>query len=120
VPQDESRATYDPLLTEAHAAIDWSRPVAEVHDLIRGCDPQPGAYTSAGGSRLRLYEPHRVPGDGPTGTVLAVNAEGVTIAAAGGAVRCARARNGGAKAAAADVARALGLAPGARLGQNPP
>src|SRR5581483_4570983 len=27
VPQDESQATYDPLLRDEHAAVDWSRPV---------------------------------------------------------------------------------------------
>jgi len=116
VQQDEALATYDPLLTDAHAAIDWSRPVATVHDLIRGCDPQPGAHTSFGGTRLRLYDPHRVDGAGAPGTVVAVDAAGITIAAQGGAVRCARARDGGAKAAAAEVARALGIAAGARLG----
>jgi len=116
VPQDEALATYDPLLTDAHAAIDWTRPVATVHDLIRGCDPQPGAHTSFAGTRLRLYDPHRVDGTGAPGTVLAVDAAGITIAAQGGAVRCARARDDGAKAAAADVARALGIAAGARLG----
>jgi methionyl-tRNA formyltransferase len=116
VPQDESLATYDPLLTDAHAAIDWSRPVAEVHDLIRGCDPQPGAHTAFGGARLRLYEPHRASGQAAPGTVLAVDEAGLTIAAAGGAVRCARARNGGGKGAAADVARNIGLAVGSRLG----
>jgi len=115
VQQDEALATYDPLLTDAHAAIDWSRPVATVHDLIRGCDPQPGAHTSFGGTRLRLYDPHRVDGAGAPGTVVAVDAAGITIAAQGGAVRCARARDGGAKAAAAEVARALGIAAGARL-----
>ena len=115
VQQDEALATYDPLLTDAHAAIDWSRPVATVHDLIRGCDPQPGAHTSFGGTRLRLYDPHRVDGAGAPGTVVAVDAAGITIAAQGGAVRCARARDGGAKAAAAEVARALGIVAGARL-----
>jgi len=116
IAQDEALATYDPLLTDAHAAIDWSRPVATVHDLIRGCDPQPGAHTSFGGARLRLYEPRRADGAAAPGTVLAVDGAGITVAAQGGAVRCARARDGGAKAAATDVALALGIAPGARLG----
>ena len=116
VPQDEALATYDPLLTDAHAGIDWSRPVGEVHDLIRGCDPQPGAFTAFGGTRLRLYDSHRLGGDAAPGTVLALDGAGVTIAARGGAVRCARARDGGAKAPAADVARTIGLEPGARLG----
>src|SRR5262245_44240094 len=36
--QDERRASYDPLLGDVHAAIDWSASQQTVHDLIRGCD----------------------------------------------------------------------------------
>jgi len=115
VVQDERKASYDPLLTDAHAGIDWQRPEAEVHNLIRGCDPQPGAYATWQGKRLRLFEPRRVGGAAAPGTVLAVDALGITVATAGGGVRCARARGDGSKAAAADVAVALGMAPGARL-----
>ena len=117
LPQDESQATYDPLCRDEHAAVDWSRPADEVHNLIRGCDPQPGAHTAFGGTRLRLYEPRRVPLAviAAPGTVLAVDADGVTVAAGGGAVRCARLRDGATKAAAAEIARAVGLGPGARL-----
>ena len=115
--QDESRASYDPLCRDEHARIDWSRPAAEVHNLIRGCDPQPGAHTVWRGAPLRLYEPRRVeaPAGAVPGTVVAIGAEGLTVAARDGAIRCPRARNGSAKAAAAEVARALGLEPGARL-----
>ncbi len=116
VPQDESQGTYDPLLGDAHAGIDWGRPQQAVHDLIRGCDPQPGAHTTWSGLKLRLFEPRRVEGSGTPGTVLAVETAGITVATAGGAVRCARARGDGPKAAAAEVASALGIAPGARLG----
>jgi methionyl-tRNA formyltransferase len=117
-PQDESRATYDPLCRDEHAAIDWTRPATELHNLIRGCDPQPGAHTRWRGVRLRLYEPRRLAGAGaaPPGTVHAIGREGLTVAAGDGAVCCARARDGGAKAAAAEVARAVGLEQGARLG----
>jgi methionyl-tRNA formyltransferase len=115
-PQDESVASYDPLLTDTHAAIGWTRPQQAVHDLIRGCDPQPGAHTSYGRVRLRLFEPRRVEGTGAPGTVLAVDERGIVVATAGGAVRCARARGDGPKAAAAEVAAALGIRPGARLG----
>jgi len=117
VPQDESRASYDPLCRDEHARIDWSRPAAEVHNLIRGCDPQPGAHTTWRGARLRLYAPRRVEAlaGAPAGTVLAIGADGLTVAARDGAICCARARDGGAKAAAADVARAIGLEPRARL-----
>jgi methionyl-tRNA formyltransferase len=117
IPQDEACATHDPLCRDEHAAIDWTRPAADVHNLIRGCDPQPGAHTRWQDITLRLYEPHRVepPTSADPGTVLAVDADGLTVAAAGGAIRCARARNGGKKGAAAEIARAIGLTPGAHL-----
>jgi methionyl-tRNA formyltransferase len=114
--QNERSASYDPLLGDEHAAIDWTRPLAEVHNLIRGCDPQPGAYTTWKGTRLRLYDPRRVAGMGAEpGTVLAVDERGIVVATAGGAIRCARARGDGPKTAAAEVAGTLGIAPGARF-----
>ena len=117
IPQVEAQASYDPLCRDEHVAIDWSRPAAEVHDLIRAADPQPGAHTTWRGGRVRLYEPHRLatPPDASPGTVLAITREGITVAAAGGTVRCARARNGGRKAAAAEVAGSLDLQAGARF-----
>jgi methionyl-tRNA formyltransferase len=88
-----------------------------VHDLIRGCDPQPGAHTGWRGMRVRLFGSGRV-ADGHSaapGTVLALEPEGMTIATGDGAVRVARARGDGPKAAAAQVAHALGITPGARF-----
>jgi methionyl-tRNA formyltransferase len=120
VPQDERLASYDPLLTDAHAAVDWTRPARTVHDLIRGCDPSPGAWTTWQGAALRLFEPKRtaagVPAGTRPGTVVDVGEEGIVIATGDGVVRCKRLRGPGAKAAAAEVAAGLGLAPGARLG----
>jgi methionyl-tRNA formyltransferase len=118
MPQDDRLATYDPLLTDAHAAIDWSRPAHEVHDLIRGCDPSPGAHTTWRGASLRMFDPRRTTdgtGGAAPGTVLDVG-EAIAIATGDGVVHCKRMRADGAKAAAAQVAAAAGIAPGARLG----
>src|SRR2546427_4571526 len=116
LPQAESRASHDPLCGDQHAAIDWTRPAGEGHDLIRGCDPQPGAHTTWRGSRLRFYEPHRLAGpvDAAPGTVMSLGPEGLTVAAAGGAVLCGRARDGGQKSPAAGGAPGPGLEAGAR------
>lgn len=116
VTQDESQATHDPLCRDEHAAIDWRQPAARVHDLIRGCDPQPGAHTTFAGETLRLYEPHRVNGAAEPGSILSIDSTGITIAATDGAVRCTRIRTANTKAAAQDVARALAITPGAHLG----
>jgi methionyl-tRNA formyltransferase len=117
IPQDDAQATHDPLCRDEHAAIVWTRPAEEVHNLIRGCDPQPGAHTTWRGSAFRLFEPHRVEARaGAPGTVLDIGPDGMTIATATDAVRCARARNGGKKAPAAEVAHTLGIEAGSVLG----
>lgn len=116
--QDESRASYEPLCRDAHAAIDWTTSTQKVHDLIRGCDPQPGAYATAGEKCVRFYESRRAEGKGAPGTVLAIAADGITIATGDGAIRAGKARIDGTKnkRAAADVASTLGLSVGSRLG----
>jgi methionyl-tRNA formyltransferase len=117
VPQDESQASYDPLCRDEHAAIDWARPVAEVYNLIRGCDPQPGAYVRHKGEPLRCHDARRAVAPGAAaGTIVAIGPDGVTVGADGGAIRIGRLRIGGTKAAAADVAAQLGLKVGDRFG----
>ena len=54
--QDESKATYEPPCRDEHAKIDFAKPAREVFNLIRGCDPQPGAFANLGEKRIRLYE----------------------------------------------------------------
>ncbi len=118
-PQDDAHATYDPLLTDAHAEIDWSRPAAALHDLIRGCDPSPGAHTRWRDRPLRLFEPKRTDasaGGSPPGTVLALDADGIVVAAGQRAVRCKRLRADAQKASATEIAPTIGLTRGARLG----
>jgi methionyl-tRNA formyltransferase len=116
-PQDEALASYDPLCRDEHAAIDWRRPAAEVYDLIRGCDPQPGAFVVHKGERVRCHDARRSDLAGATpGMIAAVDADGVTVGAAGGAVRIGRLRVGAKKLAAGEAATALGLAVGDRLG----
>jgi methionyl-tRNA formyltransferase len=46
IPQDESKATYEPPCDDRVASIDFEKPIQDVYNLIRGCDPQPGAYTA--------------------------------------------------------------------------
>ena len=54
-PQDEARATYAPKLTKADSLVDWSRPAAQIHNLIRGLYPWPHASTHLAGQRYILH-----------------------------------------------------------------
>ncbi len=55
-PQDESQATYEGLCTERDAIIDWTSPASKVFNLIRGCNPRPGATTNFRGKPLRVFD----------------------------------------------------------------
>ena len=111
IVQDESRANYDPPCGDEHAKIDWSKPAQEVYNLIRGCDPQPGAHTTWQGKMVRLYE-CRLEKTQPTvqpGQVVAVDGENLCIAAPGGTIVAKKARGEGGKVAAAEFAKQAGL-----------
>lgn len=46
--------TLAPKLTQADGEIDWSRPAEEIHARVRGVTPEPGAFTSIDGVRLKV------------------------------------------------------------------
>jgi methionyl-tRNA formyltransferase len=116
IPQDASKASYDPLCRDEHARVDWSSPAADVYNLIRGCDPQPGAYVVRGGEKVRLYDARRadMPGGRP-GVVAAIDERGIVVGTRDGSIAISRLRVGDKKIAAPDAAAALRLTVGARL-----
>ena len=128
IAQDERLATYDPLCRDEHAAVSWDRPVREVYNLIRGCDPQPGAFTQIAGRKVRLYDAALDAGAGSsrspeaggaqtTGTIVAVSPDGLRVLTRGGVIRIGRVRPEGesTKIKAVDFARTAGLEPGTQL-----
>lgn len=119
VKQDESQATYESWCRKKDGEIIWSKPVAEVHNLIRGCNPQPGAWTKNQGKTVEVYDCVKVAGDGGAapGTVTDVSAESVKVAAQGGQILIKRVKpEAEAKLGAADWAAKAGVAKGAKLG----
>lgn len=81
IVQDESIATYEPLCRDEHARIDFAKSGRDVHNLIRGCDPQPGAYAFLGERQLRLFEPTiEAETSASPGTIISADADGLRIA----------------------------------------
>lgn len=56
VPQDESQATYEGWCRKGDVKIDWTKPVQEVWNLIRGADPQPGAWSTLNGRDVHIFD----------------------------------------------------------------
>lgn len=116
-PQDHSKATYESWCRKADAEIDWSKPVDEVYNLIRGTNPQPGAWTTCNGNELKIFDSRKVDGAGEPGSVIAADADSFTVAAKGGAIRVDRVRpHDDKKISAGDFAAKAGLAVGSKLG----
>ena len=118
IVQDESKATYDPPCGDEHARIDWSKPAQEVYNLIRGCDPQPGAHTTWQGKMVRIFDARLQTGrkQRPAGQVTGIGAEEITIALNGGTLTVKRMRGEGAKISGAEFAKQVDLKVGDRLG----
>jgi len=116
--QNDDDATYESWCGHDQVEVDWSKPVREVHDLIRGANPRPGAWTTVEGEEVQVLDADRLdddPGAAP-GEVVEVDDERLVVAAGGGAIAVRLVRAGGDKVAAGEFARGAGLAAGARLG----
>jgi methionyl-tRNA formyltransferase len=113
--QNEDGASFQGLITDEVARIDWSRSAEEIDRLIRGCTPGPGAIAKQAGEIMRLFGSRLLEGacDAPAGTVLGGEGDELVIAAGRSriAVSKIRRREGGKLAAAA-----AGVDPGVRLG----
>jgi methionyl-tRNA formyltransferase len=118
IVQDESRATYDPPCRDEHARIDWSQPAQDVYNLIRGCDPQPGAHATWQGKTVRIFDCRLQRGDVPAapGQITDIGAEAVNVALAGGTLIVKKIRGDGGKIAAAEYCKQANLSVGDRLG----
>ena len=117
--QDESRASYEGWCRAAEAKIHWNNHVDYIHNLIRGCDPAPGAWTTLAGKKIQLFGSRkhltRTFGavKGKPGEIAAVTGAALFVTAQGGQIEVAKLKHeDGKKISAAEFAALHGLAVG--------
>jgi methionyl-tRNA formyltransferase len=122
-PQDESQASYEGWFLAAESQIHWHNHIDVVHDLIRACNPAPGAWTLAEGKKVFIFDcrKHRIGryGDskGKPGEITLVTEGSIFVSTQSGQIEVLKLRaDDGKKMGAGDYARAHGLVAGARLG----
>jgi len=118
IVQDESKATYDPPCRDEHAKIDWAKPAQQVYNLIRGCDPQPGAHTTWEQKMVRIFDTRLQLGNDSAlpGEVTNIGTEEISVALAGGTLIVKKMRGEGGKISATEFAKQADLKVGDRLG----
>jgi methionyl-tRNA formyltransferase len=117
--QDDSLATYEGWCRAEDVEIDWTKPTQEVWNLIRGANPQPGAWTRHGETTLKIFDcAKQAPAGGTApGELTAVGDDGISVACADGQIQIHRLRPQGAKKmTAAEYLVDAALAVGDRLG----
>jgi methionyl-tRNA formyltransferase len=89
IPQDEAAVTQSPSLPPDIGALDWRRPARELHNLVRGVTPRPGAYGYWQDKRLKVWKTDIVElsPTGEPGTVHEVDTQGIIISTGKGALR---------------------------------
>ena len=99
LPQDDSLATYEPPCDDRVAAVDWSKPASDIYNLIRGCDPQPGAYSTIKGSKVRFYNARLLEAttDKVPGEIVDIDAGTIVVALDGGSLGIGKIRDGRAR-----------------------
>ncbi|MCY3859411.1 MAG: methionyl-tRNA formyltransferase [Gammaproteobacteria bacterium] len=118
IEQDPDAGSYEGWCREEQAEIDWTKPVDEVYNLIRGCNPQPGAWTHLNGERLQIFDSRRGSADeAQPGEVVGVHDDSLEVAASGGSIEILRVRPAGeAKIHVPEFIEAAGIKKGDVLG----
>jgi len=82
-PQDDSVSTYAPMMNKELGLIDWNKKAGEIHNLVRGTDPWPGAYTFMEGNRMRVWKTslrkESADSSQENGRILKVDDEGILV-----------------------------------------
>jgi len=70
--QDDSLATYAPMLKKEEGKLDFARDADELERLVRAFNPWPGAYLELDGSMLKVHRAHVEHGNAEAGKRLVV------------------------------------------------
>jgi len=120
IPQDESKATYEPPCDDRVASVNFEKPIKDIYNLVRGCDPQPGAYTTFKGKRIRFYDAKMSPSsiDKRSGEIVSIEGGGLQIAVKGGFIQIGKLRvDKGEKVGPIEFAQSIDLKIGDRFGE---
>jgi methionyl-tRNA formyltransferase len=121
--QDESQASYEGWCRAAEAKISWANHVDFIYNLIRGCNPAPGAWTTLNGKRVQIFDSRKHMSrtfgavKGKVGEVSEIGPQSFFVTAQGGRIEVLKAKHeDGKKVSASEFAAQNGLAAGALLG----
>lgn len=90
IPQT-GESNYAPMLTKETGHIDWGKSAQEIHNLVRGLNSWPGAYTDLEGQKFKIWRTRltgeKAPAEATAGAILAADSsQGLKVASGDGQV----------------------------------
>jgi len=88
-PQNHCEATYADMIKKDIEKIDWNNPASDIHNLVRGLNPMPGAFTLYKEERLKIWRTKIIDQDSSgyqPGTISRVDKDSVIVACGKGFV----------------------------------
>lgn len=81
IPQNHEEFTYAPMMNKSLGEVNWSKSAREIHNLVRGVNPWPSAYTTYEGSTMKVWKTEVLneTSDKEPGTILKVDKDGIRI-----------------------------------------
>ena len=113
--QDESKANYEGWFGVDAAQIHWATHITQIYNLIRACNPAPGAWTKFGEQKVQIYDCHKHVAatfgavKGKPGEITQITLDSFFVTCHGGRIEVLKAKGAAGKVSGADLAKELNL-----------
>jgi methionyl-tRNA formyltransferase len=115
IPQDESLANYEGWFEVNAAQIHWASHITQTYNLIRACNPAPGAWTKMGEQKVQIFDARKHVSatygavKGKPGEITQISADSFFVGCHGGQIEVLKAKGAAGKMSGAQLAQELNL-----------
>ncbi|GAA0707914.1 methionyl-tRNA formyltransferase [Paraclostridium ghonii] len=87
--QNNEDTCYSPIMNKSLGNIDWNKSAKDIHNLIRGINPWPSAYTTYEAQTMKIWKTKVINknSDKKPGTILSVDKEGIEVSTGEGSIQ---------------------------------
>lgn len=84
--QSNEDTCYSPIMNKSLGNIDWKKSAIDIHNLVRGINPWPSAYTTYEGQTMKIWKTKVIDknSDKDPGTIISVDKEGINVSTSEG------------------------------------
>ena len=81
INQNHDEFTYAPMMSKSLGQIDFSKSANDIHNLVRGVNPWPSAYTTYDNQTMKVWKTKVLneTSDKEPGTIISVDKEGIKV-----------------------------------------